>query len=625
MSTQNGQDCGPSGELAELIDGLAARLQAGEAVDVEAVAREHPAHAGQLRELLPALGALDELSRSGEAGRSDGAWPEATLAGVLGDFRIIREVGRGGMGIVYEAEQVSLRRRVALKVLPFAGTLDPRQLQRFHNEAQAAACLHHTHIVPVHFVGCERGVHFYAMQFIDGQTLGELIRQLQRAGRPQPAGTGAPTEVYTPPGVAGSPGATTEPVAPRETQASGGPGRGAGHFRRLAVLAVQAAEALDHAHQAGVVHRDVKPGNLLLDSGGKLWVTDFGLAHVQSGANLTVTGDLVGTLRYMSPEQALARRVVIDHRTDVYSLGATLYELLTLRPAFDGADRQDLLRQIAFEEPQPPRRLDRSIPAELQTIVLKAMEKNPSDRYATAQELADDLRRFLADQPIRARRPSWWQVARKWARRHRPAVWAAAAVLVLATLLAAARAGVVAEADGGGAGRHERAAGGDPVQRRGAVARSPQRGEARQGGPGGCRGGHGSLATASTPGRGHGNGPGAGRGGPAAVGRAGRALGRQGSRRSLRGCVSAVRTGRGPRLSRLGGGTNRCPVHPAAAGGGTGRLDPDPAASGGRGEPAPAGGAPAGRPGWLAEPAPRGPGQEGQAVSGGTGRCRTAR
>src|SRR5205823_4191214 len=147
-------------------------------------------------------------------------------------------------------------------------------------------------------------------------------------------------------------------------------------------LGIQAAEALEHAHQQGVIHRDIKPANLLLDARGNVWITDFGLAHFQS-AGLTMSGDLMGTLRYMSPEQALAQRVVIDHRTDVYSLGATLYEMLTLEPVFAGRDRQELLRRIAFEEPKSPRRLSKSIPAELETIVLKAMEKNPADRYAT--------------------------------------------------------------------------------------------------------------------------------------------------------------------------------------------------------------------------------------------------
>src|SRR5262249_50039253 len=157
----------------------------------------------------------------------------------------------------------------------------------------------------------------------------------------------------------------------------------------------------------------------------RLWVTDFGLAQVQGDTRLTLTGDLVGTLRYMSPEQALAKRVVVDHRTDVYSLGATLYELLTLEPAFDGRDRQELLRHAACEEPRPPRRLNKAIPLELETIVGKAMEKNPADRYATAQEMADDLEHFLKDEPIGAKRPTLMLRARKWARRHSAAVRAA--------------------------------------------------------------------------------------------------------------------------------------------------------------------------------------------------------
>jgi tetratricopeptide (TPR) repeat protein len=334
------------------------------------------------------------------------------------------------MGIVYEAVQVSLRRRVALKVLPLAATLDPRQLQRFHNEARAAAGLHHSNIVPVHAVGCERGTHYYAMQFIDGHTLAETIRQLRQAG-------GAPEARTTP-----YQAADTEAVARQNTLTTEHGKRGQAYFRRVAELGVQAAEALDHAHQMGIVHRDIKPANLMVDGAGRLWVTDFGLAQVQQGeAGLTLSGDLVGTLRYMSPEQALARRVVIDHRTDVYSLGATLYELLALRPVFAGTDRQELLRQIAFEEPTAPRRLERSIPAELETIVLKALEKNLADRYATAQELADDLRNWLEDRPIRARRPSLRQVLVKWARRHKAAVRATGVVLLLA-MVAATGAGL---------------------------------------------------------------------------------------------------------------------------------------------------------------------------------------
>jgi serine/threonine protein kinase len=265
------------------------------------------------------------------------------------------------------------------------------------------------------------------MQFIEGQTLAALLQQLRQSAVPEEK-----TTAYSPPDGAGQPNAATEPAARQSTLAASISPKGRDYFRRVAEWGEQAAEALDHAHQTGIVHRDVKPGNLMIDARGHLWVTDFGLAHVQQGeASLTMTGDLVGTLRYMSPEQALAQRVLIDHRTDVYSLGVTLYELLTLEPAFAGNDRQEVLRQIAFEEPKPPRRRNRAVPAELETIMLKAMEKNPQDRYATAKDLADDLRRFLEDKPIRARRASWRQVARKWARRHQPVVGAAVAVLLV--------------------------------------------------------------------------------------------------------------------------------------------------------------------------------------------------
>jgi Flp pilus assembly protein TadD len=205
----------------------------------------------------------------------------------------------------------------------------------------------------------------------------------------------------------------------------------------VAQLGVEAAEALEHAHQLGVVHRDIKPANLLVDGRSHLWVADFGLAQVLSQVGLTMTGDLLGTLRYMSPEQALGQPGLVDHRTDIYSLGATLYELLTLEPAFPGKNRHEVLRRIAFEEPRPPRQLNKAIPAELATIVRKALEKSPDDRYATAGELADDLRRFLEDKPIRARPPTVRQRLMKWSRRHQPVLrTAAAAVILMAALLA---------------------------------------------------------------------------------------------------------------------------------------------------------------------------------------------
>jgi WD40 repeat protein/serine/threonine protein kinase len=448
------------------------RQERGERPDVEEYAARHPRAAPVLRKVLAALELLEQ-SLAGTAAAT-GATADHPVTGVLGDYRIIREVGRGGMGVVYEAEQISLGRRVALKVLPFAAALDAKQLQRFKNEAQAAAHLQHTHIVPVYAVGCERGVHFYAMQFIDGHTLAALIRELHRlegpnepsvqessdeasalaselaSGRWAPAKQ-VPTGPYSPtaPPLTSehhSSLTTTPPLAALSTERST---TSAAFFRTVANLGVQAAEALEHAHQLDVIHRDIKPANLLVDGHGNLWITDFGLARLGTDAGLTLTGDLLGTLRYMSPEQALAKRVTVDARTDIYSLGVTLYELLTLEPAYNGRNREEVLRQIAFEEPRPPRRLNPSIPAELETIVLKAMEKSPEERYASAQELADDLRRYLEDKPIKARRPTMRQRAAKWARRHKAVVRAAGLAFVLATVALAVSTALVWRANEG--------------------------------------------------------------------------------------------------------------------------------------------------------------------------------
>jgi eukaryotic-like serine/threonine-protein kinase len=409
-------------------------LESGCKPDRDAFVSQHP-------EIAPALAAclagLDLVHTAGPKLR-DPAPTSATVEAptALGDFRIVRELGRGGMGVVYEAVQLSLGRRVALKVLPFAAALDSRQLQRFKNEAQAAAHLHHQNIVPVYAVGYERGTHFYAMQLIDGQNLAAVVEDLRRrdvggVSRTRHDPASAPTGDF--------------PISAPETRADLGAEfstlrtlRPGGFFRTIARLVAQAAEALDYAHQNGIVHRDIKPANLLVDGRGNLWVTDFGLAQVQADVGLTQTGDLLGTLRYMSPEQAGGPRGLIDHRTDVYSLGATFYELLTLRPIFDGADRRTLLHQIMHDEPRSPRSVDRSIPLDLETIVLKAIGKYPADRYASAREFADDLNRYLRDEPIRARRATAMQRVRKWFRRH-PAVPVAATVLLV--LLTAASVG----------------------------------------------------------------------------------------------------------------------------------------------------------------------------------------
>jgi serine/threonine protein kinase/tetratricopeptide (TPR) repeat protein len=433
-------DAGPDQGLAVLLEQVTARLQAGEPVDADELAAAHPEHAERLRQLLPSLRLLADASQHGLNGLS----PSAALTGLaddlsgepLGDFRLLREVGRGGMGVVYEAEQRSLRRRVALKVLPWAAALDPKQLQRFKNEALAAASLKHEHIVHVYGVGCERGVHYYAMEYVEGQTLAQLIHALHTLA-PAPDQTPAPlvgggestadADGPCPPNA----DARTSPAAALSTEKSGP--RGRAFYRMAAELIAQAADALEHAHGLGIVHRDVKPGNLLLGSAGKVYVSDFGLARFGPDAGLTMSGDVLGTLRYMAPEQALARHGLVDHRADVYALGATLYELLTGRPAVNATERAEILRKIAFEEPVAPRKLDKAIPAELETITLKCLAKSPAERYATAGELADDLRRWLGDQTIKAKPPGVPAKVAKWARRHVAAVWAIAAVSAVAS------------------------------------------------------------------------------------------------------------------------------------------------------------------------------------------------
>jgi len=392
-------------------------------------------HAGIAHELAACLDGLDLVLSAQEDLRASSDSDDASSVGLppatqLGDYLIIREVGRGGMGVVYEAEQLSLGRRVALKVLPSAASLDSRQRQRFLLEAQAVALLQHDNIVPVYAVGCDEGLHYYAMQFIDGRSLAEVIRDLRAADRPEAAGLpdgrslgSDPLSDVTPVRQQRSFGSVPSTVASQRPN----------FYRTAAWYGVQAAEALQHAHVAGVIHRDIKPSNLIVDARGRLWVTDFGVARLpQDDPSITRTGDLVGTLRYMSPEQVRGARHEIDAGTDIYALGLTLYELLTLRPAFVAADRQELLRRILQDEPVAPGRINRSIPRDLETIILKAIAKESPARYGSARELADDLGRFLDDQPIQARRPNLLERASRWSRRHRSVVLTAASVLLIA-------------------------------------------------------------------------------------------------------------------------------------------------------------------------------------------------
>ncbi len=459
--------------LDSLAEEFAERWRRGERPPLQEFIDRAPELADDIRELFPAL---VEMAQAEPDGPPRTPAPAAPALRQVGEYRILREIGRGGMGVVYEAEQTSLGRHVALKILPAHIANDGKALGRFQREARAAAKLHHTNIVPVFEVGQDGDVCYYAMQFIQGQSLDQVIEELRRlraesaASQERPSGraglrecleeqapavspitqallvggwqpgeaarsTGETTTAALPPvpdAAAPSEGSGSLAVLPDQMALSGVESHVRPYFRSAARIGQQVALALAYAHQRGVLHRDVKPSNLLLDEAGVVWVADFGLAKTDDDG-LTATGDVIGTFRYMAPERFSGKG---DARSDVYALGLTLYEMLTLRPAFDTADRLALIAQVKSREPPRPRALDPRIPRELETIVLKATAKEPDRRYATAGAMAEDLRRFAADEPIRARRTGGLGRLRLWRRRN-PALAALAACLLLVLLTVA--------------------------------------------------------------------------------------------------------------------------------------------------------------------------------------------
>lgn len=467
--------------LGEVANEFFQQLEQGHRPKVEEYAQKHPEIAEQIRLTFPALELVGNALSSSDDAMLGAAAADRVGQLRLGDFQMVRELGRGGMGVVYEARQISMGRQVALKILPFAALADEMPLRRFKNEVRAVATLDHPNIVTVYSIGEESGVHYYAMQLIRGRSLAETIEQLAKLkNSPQPVDGDSISQLLdscdSSSASAASSGTQTQKLGTTvegETEAAGDvkttdPEMQAAlstlsatvplpeFYRSAAKLGIQAASALAHAHENGVLHRDIKPANLLLDACGNVYLTDFGLARIEADAGMTMTGQLIGTLRYMSPEQALAKRGVIDHRSDIYSLGMTLYELLALRPAFGSTSRQEILAQIAFEEPAKLRRLVRSIPAELETIIAKAIEKMPEDRYASAAELADDLRAFLDDRPITARPPTLVQRLGKWSRRNRGLVAASAVaggiclvLLVVSNILVAGQKALAEKAAAG--------------------------------------------------------------------------------------------------------------------------------------------------------------------------------
>jgi serine/threonine protein kinase/tetratricopeptide (TPR) repeat protein len=432
---------GPGAEadlVGQLADEFLERYRRGERPTLTEYTARHPELAEQIRELFPGLVMLEDVRPGPPTVVGTTAGPG--VAGCrrrLGEYRIVREVGRGGMGVVYEAEQESLGRRVALKVLPPGALGDARHVERFQREARAAARLHHSNIVPVFGVGEEGGTHFYAMQYIEGQPLDQVLAELRRLrdeARPRAGPPGGQDGAGAAHPAADRPAKTVGPAdgpAPSSSGLLSDPHRP--YAKSVAHVGVQVAEALEYAAGQGVLHRDVKPSNVLLDVWGTAWLTDFGLAKAAGTPDLTRPGDLVGTLRYLAPERFEGRA---DVRSDVYALGLTLYELLALRPVFDGHDQAELTRQITAAEVRRLDRVNPQLPRDLVTIVHKAMAKDPADRYQTAGALADDLRRFLGDRSIAARRPSLLEQGWRWCRRNPTGAALVASVLALVLLAA---------------------------------------------------------------------------------------------------------------------------------------------------------------------------------------------
>ncbi len=353
-------------------------------------------------------------------------------------YDILGVLGQGGMGIVYHARQRKLNRTVALKVLPaIVGSASPSAVGRFRREATAAARLHHTNIVPIYDFGESHDAYYYAMELIEGQPLNILISRFAELHAPSASPTQLLTVMHRAMTDDGERAVSESGISSGRMSSSQAGSSSAGHgkpyYQQVARWMADAADALHYAHGEGIVHRDIKPANLILSDDGRIMIADFGLAKSDEDVSVTMTGTLLGTLRYMSPEQAMARRVRIDHRTDIYSLGVTLYELLCFQPAYPGSDEKQILSDIITRDSIPPRKLVSEVPQELEIICQKAMEKSPDARYATAGALVDDLRRFMQDLPIHARKPSVAMRLTKFARR-RPAHLTATVAIVLLSI-----------------------------------------------------------------------------------------------------------------------------------------------------------------------------------------------
>lgn len=424
-------------DLEQIVDLFLAQIRSGYKPEISEYVKRYPDLAKEIEEVFPAIAALEEGKHLGQ---SDGkvSLRERTPT-QLGDFKIVREIGRGGMGIVYEAIQESLNRRVALKLLPRHSLLGEKQLKRFRREAELTASLHHTNIVPVFGVGENDGFYYYVMQLIDGIGLDELSQQIVL--------TAADSSLKKHKAVNDSFAQTgSDPFNTKQTdstpelkQDSESEDMMRVDFEKyvdspskIAILGIQAAHALQYAHDRGILHRDIKPGNLLLDRNGLLCITDFGLARAAEQSDLSKSTDVVGTLGYMAPEMF---REETCSQSDIYGLGITLYELLTKHSAIVRTNRHEMIEQIAKGSIVPPRRIDPTLSRDLETIVLKAIAPDVGHRYQKATDLAEDLNRYLENRPIRARRITPLERLWRWSRRNPAVAMLSGFALTLVVLL----------------------------------------------------------------------------------------------------------------------------------------------------------------------------------------------
>jgi serine/threonine protein kinase len=413
-------------ELREcLLDYVEGTLPADQGREIRAHSAACAACAERLRSTKNLLGDLS-AARSVDNSSATVAFSASSAAlqklSILGDFEIQEELGRGGMGVVYRARQLSLNRIVALKVLSGAGLQNERAIARFQKEAQAAARLHHTNIVPIYAQGHEQGCFFYAMELIDGRSLDRVLQDSDAfVRRPHASGLAVTSGASS----GGSVGQST---------VRGGHRAAARDFKRIARLLAEVSDALQHAHDQGVVHRDIKPQNLLLGGDDRLHITDFGLARILDEPGLTLTTEIVGTPAYMSPEQ-LRSGTRIDARADIYALGVTLYEMLTHERPFRAETYERLIEQVLRKEPRPPRKVESDIPIDLETICVRAIEKEPARRFASAGEMARDLRRYAEDFPIASRRIGPLGRTARWLRRNPMLATAIGSLAIIAVLV----------------------------------------------------------------------------------------------------------------------------------------------------------------------------------------------